>query len=89
MPITNSQEGNAMKHLLPPLPYATSALEPYLSTETLECHYGKHHKGYIHKLNQLVAGMRYEPLSLEDLVRRAPEGPVYNNAAQAWNHEFY
>jgi Fe-Mn family superoxide dismutase len=78
-----------MKHLLPPLPYEIDALEPFLSTETLECHYNKHHKGYIQKLNELVAGTRHEGMTLQELVVHAPEGPVYNNAAQAWNHEFY
>ncbi len=78
-----------MKHLLPPLPYETDALEPFLSTETLECHHSKHHKGHVHKLNELVAGTRHEDMTLQELVVRAPEGPVYNNAAQAWNHEFY
>jgi superoxide dismutase, Fe-Mn family len=78
-----------MKHSLPPLPYKTDALEPYLSAETLEYHYSKHHKGYVHKLNELVEGTRYAGMTLEELIIHAPKGPLYNNAAQAWNHEFY
>lgn len=78
-----------MKHALPVLPYRLDALEPYISAETIELHYQKHHQGYIHKLNQLVIGTRHADKSLEELVIHAPEGPIYNNAAQAWNHEFY
>lgn len=78
-----------MKHALPALPYNLDALEPYISAETVELHYQKHHKGYIHKLNQLVSGTRHADKTLEELVIHAPEGPIYNNAAQAWNHQFY
>lgn len=78
-----------MKHALPPLPYKVDALEPHVSAETLEYHYSKHHRGYVHKLNELIAGTCDEQSTLEELVIRAPQGPLYNAAAQAWNHDFY
>lgn len=73
---------------LPALPYAMDALSPLISKETLEYHYGKHHQTYVTKLNGLVAGTENEKKSLEDLIRTAA-GPVFNNAAQVWNHSFY
>jgi Fe-Mn family superoxide dismutase len=78
-----------LKHPLPALPYRTDALEPYLSAETLEYHYGVHHRGYVRKLNEILAGSRYAEMPLEEIVARAPEGPISNNATQAWNHAFY
>jgi superoxide dismutase len=77
-----------MQHLLPPLPYAIDALAPYLSQETLEYHYGKHHNTYVTNLNTLQKGTEFESLSLEDIVRKASDG-IYNNAAQVWNHSFF
>ncbi|WP_022948752.1 superoxide dismutase [Methylohalobius crimeensis] len=77
-----------MKHELPALPYAMDALEPYISKETLEYHYGKHHNTYVTNLNNLVPGTEFENLSLEDIIRKA-SGPIFNNAAQVWNHTFY
>lgn len=59
-----------------------------MSNETLEFHYGKHHKGYVDKLNKLIAGTEYEEMSLVDIVKRA-SGPIFNNAAQVWNHTFF
>src|SRR5262249_5228424 len=77
-------------HTLPPLPFAPDALEPYMSKETLEYHYGKHHHTYVTNLNSLVAGTPYEPLGLVALIRTAALGSgVYNNAAQVWNHTFF
>ena len=73
---------------LPALPYEQNALEPHISAETLEYHYGKHHKTYVDKLNGLVAGTDMESASLEDVIRKS-EGGVFNNAAQVWNHTFY
>lgn len=73
---------------LPPLPYELNALEPNLSRETLEYHYGKHHRGYVNKLNELLPGSGFENLSLEDIIKKS-SGPVFNNAAQIWNHTFY
>jgi superoxide dismutase, Fe-Mn family len=75
-------------HSLPELPYPLDALEPHLSRETLEFHYGKHHRTYVDKLNELVQGGEFEGRSLEDTVRGS-SGPVFNNAAQAWNHAFF
>ncbi len=78
-----------MLHELPPLPYALNALEPNLSKETLEYHYGKHHRAYVNKLNELIPGTEFETLSLEAIIKHAPEGSIFNNAAQIWNHSFY
>ena len=77
-----------MTHELPPLPYAMDALAPHISKETLEFHYGKHHKTYVDNLNKLIPGTEFENLSLEDIVRKS-SGGVFNNAAQIWNHTFY
>ena len=80
-------------HVLPPLPYADSALDPVISTKTLGFHYGKHHKGYVETLNKLVAGTALEGLSLEKLIAatagNAEKMAIFNSAAQAWNHTFY
>ncbi len=76
-------------HVLPPLPYEPDALAPYLTRSTLDLHYGRHHAGYVKKLNQLVQGTVFAQSSLEQIVRLAPEGPIFNNAAQIWNHTFY
>jgi Fe-Mn family superoxide dismutase len=78
-----------MTHELPALPYAKNALEPHISAETLEFHHGKHHQTYVTNLNNLIPGTEYENLSLEEIVRKAPAGGVFNNAAQIWNHTFY
>jgi Fe-Mn family superoxide dismutase len=76
-----------------PLPYAESALEPVISTKTLQLHYGKHHKGYVDTLNQLVAGTPFADMSLKQIILATtgkPEhAPILHNAAQAWNHAFY
>ena len=75
-------------HKLPQLPYAMDALAPHISRETLEYHYGKHHAAYVNKLNEEINGTEYAGKSLEELVINA-DGPIFNNAAQAWNHAFY
>jgi superoxide dismutase, Fe-Mn family len=75
-------------HQLPPLPYPLDALEPEISRETLEYHYGKHHAKYVDKLNNLIEGSEFADMPLEDIVRTATWN-VFNNAAQAWNHDFY
>ena len=77
-----------MEHTLPPLPYAKNALAPSLSEETLEYHYGKHHKAYVDNLNNLQKGTEFEAMALEDIVKKATGG-IYNNAAQIWNHTFF
>ena len=73
---------------LPALPYEKDALEPHISAETLDYHYGKHHATYVTKLNGLVEGTDLESKSLEEIVKTS-EGGVFNNAAQVWNHTFY
>ncbi len=73
---------------LPKLPYAMDALEPHISRETLEYHYGKHHAAYVNKLNELVKGTPHEKAALEDIVKKE-SGAIFNNAAQIWNHTFY
>ena len=78
-----------MEHKLPDLPYAMDALAPTISKETLEFHYGKHHQAYVTNLNNLIKGTEFENASLEDIVKKAPAGGVFNNAAQVWNHTFY
>ena len=78
-----------MAFKLPELPYPKSALAPFLSQETLEFHHGKHHAGYVRKLNELIAGSRVAEMPLEEIVRTAGAGAIFNNAAQHWNHSFY
>ncbi|AEF54814.1 superoxide dismutase [Marinomonas posidonica] len=78
-----------MSFELPALPYAKDALEPHMSVETLEYHHGKHHNTYVVKLNGLVPGTEYEGKNLEEIIESAPAGPVFNNAAQIWNHTFF
>ena len=77
-----------MEHTLPALPYAKDALAPYYSAETLEFHHGKHHNAYVVNLNNLQKGTEFEALGLEEIIKKA-SGPVYNNAAQIWNHSFF
>jgi Fe-Mn family superoxide dismutase len=77
-----------MPFALPPLPYAQDALAPHISKETFEFHYGKHHQAYVTNLNNLVAGTPNEGKPLEEVVRNS-QGPVFNNAAQVWNHTFF
>jgi Fe-Mn family superoxide dismutase len=75
----------------PVLPYATNALEPHVSANTLEHHHGKHHKAYVDKLNNAIAGTAYEGKALEDIIaaaHKASEAGIFNNAAQSWNHTF-
>ena len=73
---------------LPKLPYELDSLVPFISQETLEFHYGKHHQTYVNNLNGLVAGTEFESSDLESIIKRA-EGAIFNNAAQIWNHTFY
>ena len=77
---------------LAPLPYADDALAPTVSAKTISFHYGKHHAGYVKTLNGLIAGTKYEGLSLGEIVaasRDAGDTAIFNNAAQIWNHDFY
>ncbi len=77
-----------MSFELPALPYEKNALEPHISAETLEYHYGKHHNAYVVNLNNLLKGSEFEGLSLEAIIK-ASSGGIFNNAAQVWNHTFY
>ncbi len=77
-----------MKFTLPELPYAHNALEPIISEKTISFHYGKHHLTYVNNLNGLVVGTEFENADLETIVKKS-EGPIFNNAAQIWNHTFY
>jgi len=74
---------------LPPLPYEKNALEPVISTETIEYHYGKHHKGYVEKLKKLIKDTKWENKKLEDIIKGTDNQNIYNNAAQVFNHTFY
>jgi Fe-Mn family superoxide dismutase len=82
-----------MAFTLPELPYAKDALAPVISQETIEYHYGKHHAAYVNKLNELTQGKPLADLSLEEVVKKTwkqpNDQPVFNNAAQVWNHTFY
>ena len=78
-----------MEHIQPALPYAMDALQPHMSCETFEYHYGKHHAAYVANLNNLIKGTEYEALDLEAIIKKAPAGGIYNNAAQVSNHTFF
>lgn len=73
---------------LPPLPFAQNAFEPHISAKTISFHYGKHHQAYVDNLNKLKVGTPFEESGLEEIICKA-QGPIYNNAAQVWNHTFY
>ncbi|NRH20970.1 superoxide dismutase [Fe] [Candidatus Gracilibacteria bacterium] len=77
-----------MIHSLPLLPYLLDSLAPYISRETLEYHYGKHHQTYVDNLNKLIPGTEYENMNLEEIIGKS-SGGIFNNAAQIWNHTFY
>ena len=77
-----------MAFTLPELPYNKDALEPHISAETLEYHYGKHHNTYVVNLNKLTEGTEYAEKSLEEVIKTS-KGGMFNNAAQVWNHSFY
>jgi Fe-Mn family superoxide dismutase len=78
-----------MVHQLPELPFAKDALAPYMSAETLEYHHDKHHQAYVNNLNNLIQGTEFAEMPLEEIVKKAPAGGIYNNAAQTWNHTFF
>jgi superoxide dismutase, Fe-Mn family len=79
----------AAEFTLPKLPWPEDALAPLISKETISYHYGKHHAAYVKNLNTLVKGTPYESMTLEEIIKKAPAGPLFNNAAQDWNHTFY
>lgn len=80
---------------LPPLPYPLDALEPHLSKQALDLHYGKHHRGYVDQANRLITGTRYADLTLEQIIRKShakgacDQDPLYNHSSQVYNHTFY
>lgn len=74
---------------MPTLPYAKNALEPVISEQTIEYHYGKHLQGYVNTINTMIEGTEYADKSIEELVKTVPEGPMYNNAGQTLNHALY
>lgn len=78
---------------IPNLPYDITALEPYISKETLEFHYGKHHQAYATNGNKLISGTEFDDMSQEDIIKATAANPehagIFNNAAQVWNHSFY
>jgi len=73
---------------LPALPYANNALEPHISAETIDFHYGKHHQAYVTNLNKMTEGTEFAAMGLVDIIRKS-QGGMFNNAAQVWNHSFY
>jgi len=73
---------------LPALPYARTALEPHISSETLDFHYGKHHQTYVDNLNKMLPGTEFADADLETIIKKS-QGGMFNNAAQIWNHTFY
>jgi Fe-Mn family superoxide dismutase len=77
-----------VEHKLPELPYARTALAPHISAETIDYHYGKHHKAYADNLNRLITGTEFANMVLEEIIKKA-SGGIFNNAAQLWNHTFY
>jgi Fe-Mn family superoxide dismutase len=77
-----------MTHQLPKLPYAYVALEPHIDARTIEIHHGKHHQTYVDNLNKLIPGTEFAEQPLEQIILKA-QGPIFNNAAQVWNHTFY
>jgi len=77
-----------MTHKMPELPYAQNALEPHMSKETIEYHYGKHLQTYVDNLNKFIQGTKFADASLEEIVKTA-DGPIFNNGAQTWNHTFF
>lgn len=77
-----------MSFTLPPLPYAQDALQPHISAETLQYHYGKHHLAYVNNLNNLIPNTEFADMTLEQIIEKS-SGGIFNNAAQVWNHTFY
>lgn len=77
-----------MTHYLPELPYDINSFSPYISKETFEFHYGKHHKTYVDNLNNLIVWTEFENMSLEEIIKKST-WPIFNNSAQVWNHTFY
>ncbi|MDU0809863.1 MAG: Fe-Mn family superoxide dismutase [Burkholderia sp.] len=77
-----------MAHILPPLPYAEDSLTPYISVETIQFHYHKHHQTYVTNLNTLIQDTNFKSMSLEEIIKNSSDA-IFNNAAQVWNHTFF
>lgn len=86
--INDNKNTNAMKFEMPKLPYATNALEPVISQQTVELHYGKHLQTYVNNLNNLVPGTKFENADLVTIIKES-DGPIFNNAGQILNHDIY
>ncbi|MFV0546911.1 MAG: superoxide dismutase [Bacteroides sp.] len=78
-----------MSYEIVKLPYANDALEPIISKQTIEFHYGKHLQAYVNNLNNLVPGSGFEGKTVEEIVKTAPDGAIFNNAGQVLNHTLY
>ena len=82
-----------MTFQLPKLPFNKTDLEPYISKNTFDFHYDKHHQAYVNNLNNLIKGSELEKLTLEEIIRETYQNPektgVFNNSAQVWNHSFF
>jgi Fe-Mn family superoxide dismutase len=91
IPEENTMATQTAPFQLPPLPWPENALDPVISANTLSFHYGKHHRAYVNKLNELAQGTRFADMTLEQIVKESAgkEQKVFNNAAQAWNHTFF
>lgn len=89
----SERQGNVPRFKPDPLPYSRNALEPYISSRTLDFHYGKHHQGYADKLNELIVGTSFADKTLETIIHesagREEMKDIFNNAAQVWNHNFF
>lgn len=86
----NNKKGAKMAFELPNLPYERNGLEPHISENTMNFHYGKHHQAYVTNLNKLVEGTEFADMALEDVIKKSSDKPgIFNNAAQVWNHTFY
>lgn len=78
-----------MAFTLKELPYSKNALAPYISEETMDFHHGKHLQTYVNNTNNLIAGTEFEGASIEEIIVKSKQGPLFNNAAQVWNHNFF
>ena len=93
--MTDVKSKTASPHIQQTLPYQDNALDPVISANTISFHYGKHHKGYVDKLNELVEGTQFADMSLDEIIVATSGKPsktataIFNNAAQTWNHTFY
>lgn len=87
-PPGQTKQKHVMIYVQPELPYTSDSLAPAISKETIDFHYGKHERAYIDNLNKLIEDTEFEDSELEDIIRKA-DGPLFNNASQAWNHIFY